>query len=125
DATLIFEVRGLKSGEFLHEKIGNIAHLEDGTIVGDKFYRKGSDKAEPLGALGIAVGPKSGPGKGHFGNFIGAVRSRKTEDLNAHILEGHYSASLCHLANISYRLGAEAPYSKASGAFGDDKNAVE
>ena len=44
----------------------------------------------------------------HFGNFIAAVRSRKAEDLNADILEGHYSAALCHLANISYRLGTGA-----------------
>ena len=38
-------------------------------------------------------------------NFIAAVRSRRQQDLNADILEGHYSAALCHLANISYRLG--------------------
>jgi hypothetical protein len=65
------------------------------------------------------------PGNGHFGNFIAAVRSRKVEDLNADILEGHYSAALCHLANISYRLGQEVPCNKASGAFGDDKAAYE
>ena len=41
----------------------------------------------------------------HFGNFIKAVRSRKKEDLNADILEGHLSATLPHLANISYRVG--------------------
>ena len=41
----------------------------------------------------------------HFGNFIQAVRSRKKQDLNADILEGHLSSALCHLGNISYRLG--------------------
>ena len=40
------------------------------------------------------------------------MRSRKVEDLNADILEGHYSAALCHLANISYRLGQEVPFNK-------------
>ena len=45
----------------------------------------------------------------HFDNFVKAVRSRKHEELNCDIAEGHLSASLCHLANISYRLGAEAP----------------
>lgn len=53
------------------------------------------------------------------------MRSRKVEDLNADILEGHYSASLCHLANISYRLGQEVPFNKPSKAFGDDKEAYE
>jgi len=125
ETKLVFEVRGLPTEAYHGEKIGNIAHLEEGTIIGGKFYRKGSDKAEPLVKLGIQTTPKRGPGKGHFGNFIAAVRSRKVEDLNADILEGHYSASLCHLANISYRLGSEVPFNKASGAFGDNKNAVE
>lgn len=35
------------------------------------------------------------------------MRSRKAGDLNAEILEGHLSAALCHMANISHRLGAE------------------
>ena len=46
-----------------------------------------------------------GPGGGHFGNFIAAVRSRKVADLNADILEGHYSCALIHLANASIRIG--------------------
>ena len=41
----------------------------------------------------------------HWGNFIGAVRSRKREDLTAEIEEGAISCNLVHLANISYRLG--------------------
>ena len=46
----------------------------------------------------------------HFANFIGAVRSRKIEDLHADILDGHLSSALCHLGNISYRLGALTPH---------------
>jgi predicted dehydrogenase len=125
DTQLIFEVRGLKTGKFQGEMVGNIAHLEGGTIVGGKFTRKGSDKAEPLSSLGLNVEPTRGPGKGHFGNFLAAVRSRKVEDLNADVLEGHYSSALCHLANISYRLGTEVPFDKPTKAFGDDKEAYE
>ncbi len=44
-------------------------------------------------------------GGDHFGNFIKAVRSRKKEDLNADIEQGFLSSALCHLGNISYRLG--------------------
>ena len=43
----------------------------------------------------------------HFANFVEAVRSRKTEDLHADILEGHLSSALCHTGNISYRLGQQ------------------
>jgi hypothetical protein len=62
-----------------------------------------------------------GPGGNIFKNFIAAVRSRKPTDLDAHILEGHYSSSLCHLANISYRLGEDVPFNKKTKALGDDK----
>lgn len=44
----------------------------------------------------------------HYENWIKAVRSRKVEDLNADILEGHLSSALCHTANISYLLGKKA-----------------
>ena len=52
---------------------------------------------------------EAGPhGKGagnNWANFIDCVRSRKKEDLNAPIEEGHISCTLVHLANVSYRLG--------------------
>ena len=50
-------------------------------------------------------GPTRQGGGNHWKNFIDVVRSRKKEDLNAPIEEGHYSCALMHLANISYRLG--------------------
>jgi len=50
----------------------------------------------------------SAKSENHFANFLRAVRSRKHTDLAADILEGHQSAALCHIANISYRLGREA-----------------
>jgi predicted dehydrogenase len=124
DTQLIFEVRGLDTPPYHGVKVGNIAHLEAGTLIEDKFYPKGKKDAVPLSQV-ATIEARRGPGKGHFANFIAAVRSRKVEDLNADILEGHYSAALCHLPNISYRLGEEVPFSKSSGAFGDDKEAVE
>ncbi|MBC8373052.1 MAG: Gfo/Idh/MocA family oxidoreductase [Phycisphaerae bacterium] len=47
-------------------------------------------------------------GISHFANFIEAVRSRKHESLRADIAEGRISTSMCHLANISYKLGKVA-----------------
>ena len=64
-------------------------------------------------------------GQDNFANFITAVRSRKTEDLNAHVLEGHISSALCHLPNISLRLGEKQPFSKKNKFFGQNKVAGE
>jgi predicted dehydrogenase len=110
ETQLIFEVRGLKSQAYLGEDVGNILHFEAGTVAGKKtplFHPKGGGKPEPLPKIDYRRGPGGGD---HFNNFLAAVRSRKREDLNADILEGHYSAALCHLANVSYRLGEPVPF---------------
>jgi len=52
---------------------------------------------------------KGDGGRDHQANFIKAVRSRKVSDLRADILQGHISSTLCHMANISYRLGHRMP----------------
>jgi predicted dehydrogenase len=44
-------------------------------------------------------------GRGHAGNFLQAVRSRKRADLTAEIEQTHYAAAWAHLGNAAYRLG--------------------
>jgi hypothetical protein len=61
----------------------------------------------------------------HFANFLHAVRSRKTSDLNCPAVEGHLSSALCHLGNISYQMGRQAPFNVPNKAFGDDIDAYE
>jgi predicted dehydrogenase len=99
---LVFEVRGLKTGEYRGEMVGNILHFEAGTVTNHGYFPHDSDAPAPLPQVDAQRGPG---GNDHFGNFLAAVRSRKVEDLNAEILEGHYSSALCHLANIAYRVG--------------------
>jgi predicted dehydrogenase len=101
--TLIFEVRGLKTDAYKGAKVGNVFYGTDGYVVltsynsGAAFNPKGEKIAE--------FGGEGGGDGIHFDNFIDAVRSRKHTDLAADILEGHLSSALCHLGNISHRLG--------------------
>ena len=53
----------------------------------------------------------------HFRNFVKAIRSRNHEDLNADILEGHISAAMVHMANISYRLGCALSFDPKTERF--------
>ena len=122
ETQLIFEVHHKTTTTFQGQGVGNVYHLEAGTIAGTTFYPKGSDKAAPLPKVETTRGPG---GDEHFANFIAAVRSRKQEDLNADILEGHYSSALCHLANISYRLGQEGPFDTKLPAFDGNTAALE
>ncbi len=68
-------------------------------------------------------GPSRGPEDGHhYANFINCVRSRKKEELNAPIEEGHISATIMHLANASYRLGRTVNFDPATEqVIGDDE----
>ena len=59
----------------------------------------------------------------HAGNFLKAVRSRKRTDLNCEILEGHISASLCHMANASYRVGRTLSFDPVMETYRNDAEA--
>jgi len=82
-------------------------------FIGDIFYgSKGylavDDNADSYKSwLGkdAAPGAHMTQGGNNWANFIECVRSRKQENLNAPIHEGHISCALVHLANASYRLG--------------------
>jgi predicted dehydrogenase len=119
DSELIFEVRGLRTDPLRGAKVGNIFHGEEGYLVCPDYG--GGVVTTPDGK----VIEKFGGGGDHFGNFVEAVRSRKPEGLHAEVLDGHLSSALCHLGNISYRLGTLQPFSKQTKAFGDDKDAFE
>jgi hypothetical protein len=84
----------------------------------------------------VYLGPKNEPGPtlaaddeegggvgGHFQNFIDCVRSRKGADLKAAVEEGHFSTSLCHLGNISYRVGRSVTFDSATERFVGDTEA--
>lgn len=58
-----------------------------------------------------------------FENFIAAMRSRKVEDLNCDILEGHLSTSLAQLSTISYRLGRKLVFNPDTETFVNDAEA--
>jgi predicted dehydrogenase len=63
------------------------------------------------------------PGQSHFENFLECVRSRKADQLRAPLNEGHLSTTLCHLGNISYRVGRSLQFDHATERFIGDEQA--
>jgi len=58
----------------------------------------------------------------HIDNFISCIRSRKRP--SADVEEGHISAALCHMANISYRVGdRKLVFDSVNETFGGDNEA--
>jgi predicted dehydrogenase len=101
--TLVFEVRGLKTQPLKGASVGVIFEGTDGYAVSTSYNGGVIFDKEGNQVTKFAEGDD----KFHFNNFLAAVRSRKLTDLNADVEEGHLSSALCHLGNISYRLGSQ------------------
>src|SRR4030095_4566814 len=116
DVLLVFEVRGLvdKDPNFKF-KVLNEYYTTEGMIADGNFYPRAGGNPEPLPKFDVKVTPG-----GAWGSFLHAVRSRKVEDLNADVEHGHYSAALCHLANISYRLGEQVAFDHKARALSEN-----
>jgi len=80
--------------------IGNIFYGSKGYLAMDGYdsYKTWLGREQEPGPTAKAEG-------NNWENFINCVRSRKKEDLNAPVEEGHMSCTLLHLGNVSYRLG--------------------
>jgi predicted dehydrogenase len=122
-APLIFEVRGLpaKAGltgsgvdprenadtagmdKYHGVSIGNVIDCEGGSVIVPTYT-----SATAVDAKGTVIKEFKGRDR-HMENFVDVVRSRKTSDLYGPIGEGHISSALCHLGNISHRVGQAAP----------------
>jgi predicted dehydrogenase len=126
-APIIFEVRGLPAqassgvlpaaglaGASLAEaraglmdtyrgvRVGNVVDCEGGSLVTDTYF-----EARAYDADGKLLREFKGADR-MMQNFIDVVRSRRTSDLYGPVDEGRKSAALCHLANISHRVGSAA-----------------
>ena len=96
-------------GKFRNQNHGILIDCEDGYFAGDASSGAVFDKQGKK----IKDFPDDGSSKGletsHLSNFLAAVRSRKAGDLAAEALQGHHSTACCHMANVSHRLGKQAP----------------
>ncbi len=116
NAPLIFETRGLPKDkasqddglwgksmdEYRGSRVGVIVQCENGYVVTPSYTG-----SQAFTNDGEVIKTWKG-GADHYANFVAAVRSRKHEDLNADILDGHLSSALCHTGGISHVLGKKA-----------------
>lgn len=120
-APLIFEVRGLPTragvaaagtdprlqqggnssdmDRYRGVSIGNVIDCEGGSIIVPDYFT-----ATAVDRSGKVIRAFRGVDR-HMQNFIDVVRSRRTADLYGPITEGEPSSALCHLGNISHRIG--------------------
>jgi predicted dehydrogenase len=120
DSEIVFEVRGLPTGSE-----GNISQNNYSYTIGDLVYGsegwmamgrssfqvyKGEKGEKIMDERGSSAAEGTDGNSRHFRNFFQALRSRNAKDLNADVEIGVISASLVHIANISYRLGKKLAF---------------
>ncbi len=111
DKCMVFETRGLSVDNSADLEISTMFDSTKGNRIGVIFYgtkgylvQRSYSHCVVFDLKGQKVKEFKGGGD-HFDNFVQAVRSRKRRTLHSDALQGHLSAALAHLANISYYLG--------------------
>ena len=126
-APIILEIRNLpaKAGTTENNKyrdlgVGIVVDCENGSYVGfDKgvvYDKDGKIIKKIEGEVGLDGGRQN-----HRINFLKAVHSRNPADQNCTVADGHLSSSLCHLGNISHRLGTTVSLPEAIERIQSDK----
>lgn len=130
---LQFEVRGWITnreagiGEGKGDSAGGYM-VSDSNTIGNIFYGSEGYMVNQVSVWKSFLGKKREPGPSgqglgnHYQAFVNAIRANNQALADGDIAEGHYSAALVHLANISYRLGRTLNFDPKSEKFpGDDE----
>jgi len=113
DKCIVFETRGLEIKPSADAELNRLFDSDRGNKIGVVFYGTDGFLVQRSYTHCVAydkdynVIKEFRGGGDHFGNFVKACASRNSEDLNASALEGHLSAAISHLGNISYYVGEE------------------
>jgi hypothetical protein len=138
---LVFEVRGLLTGgegvalpaprntspkrpaKPLNLAIGNLFYGTEGWMaMDDQGVQAYKGESSELIMEDYAAQGSSDSTSDHMENFLAACRSRNYKDLHDGVENAFLSASMCHLANISYRVGHKLTLT-AGPKFGNDAEA--
>lgn len=96
-----------KNAAPLNVMVGNLFYGTEGwaAMSDEGFQAFKGESNEMVMEEKAERGPGNDPTGLHMQNFIAACRSRNYKDLHDEIGIAYLSASMCHLANISYRVG--------------------
>ncbi|WP_342450682.1 Gfo/Idh/MocA family oxidoreductase [Lunatimonas salinarum] len=117
---VFFNVRNVNHEGYVQE-VTNRFYFEDGgkLIDGEYHSHNGSQPRNvPITEVKITPG-------GPYGSFVAACKAGDPMMANGNMYDAHYSCTLGHLMNISYRLGEKVPFNAKAGRFGDNPLAYE
>ncbi|MDH5399082.1 MAG: Gfo/Idh/MocA family oxidoreductase [Cyclobacteriaceae bacterium] len=117
---VFFNVRNVDH-EGYQKEVTNRFYFEDGGRLSDDGYvSHNGSQARKVAINKVEITPG-----GAFGSFVAACRANNPKMANGTMHDAHYSCTLGHLMNISYRLGEKVPFNARAGRFGDNDLAYE
>jgi predicted dehydrogenase len=112
---LIFEVRGLPVRPDINAmpiykktRVGTIIECEGGYLSEETVYDSAGKRIHRF---------TGGGAENHLPRFIDAVRNNRPDEVASSIAAGHLSSVMCHLGNISYRVGKQTSPADISREF--------
>jgi len=110
-----------RNGAPLNIMVGNLFYGTEGwAAMSDGGFQAFKGESNELA---MEERPVRGPGGDatslHMQNFLAACKSRNYKELHDEIANAYLSASLCHLANISYRVGRKLTLAAGPKFVGD------
>lgn len=118
DSQMICEIRNLATEPYRADsKPGVIFECENGYVVGGSTvdaYDLKWNKIETFKG-----------GFTHARKFIDAVKKGSLNDANCAVAQGHISAAVCHLGNISYRTGETRAFDGTAALFKENETLSE
>jgi predicted dehydrogenase len=114
DKCIVFETRGLSVDQSADEELNRLFGSDKGNKVGVVFYGSDGYVVQRSYDFCIALDKEMNVIKefrgtdfdmGHYDNFLQACEALDHGLLTADVKEGHLSAAISHLGNISYYLG--------------------
>lgn len=129
----MFAIAEFANGQYVFFNVRNVNHEGYPREVENRFYFQDGGRIHEREYISFnGSQPRNVPVKdipvtpgGRIGSFIAACRANDPGMANGNMLDAHYSCTLGHLMNISYRLGEKVPFNARAGRFGDNKLAFE
>ncbi len=112
---IVYEMRLWSKPRLFDTTEGAAVYGENGWIlINNNGWKHFDDKGKVVREMG-----NRSPLGLHIRNFLDAVKSRRREDLNQEIAQGHVSSVMCHMGNIAWRTGRKLRFDASTETFDD------
>ena len=117
---VFFNVRNVNHEGYVNEVTNRFYFEDGGKLIDGEYHSHNGSQPRNVTIKDVKITP-GGP----YGSFVAACKAGDPMMANGNMYDAHYSCTLGHLMNISYRLGEKVPFNAKAGSFGDNPYAYE